>query len=283
MRFGFHVTIAGGFAEAIKRAVRIGCETMQLFSRNPRGWASGRLDQNEASLFCQDAVKHQIAPVIVHMPYLPNLASADTNLYAKSVSILREELRRAEALGAAYLVTHVGHRGQSREDEALARVARAIDTACTAVPNDVMILLENTAGQGSEVGYSFAHLGRIVDRAAHHQRVGICLDIAHAFAAGYAVGSAVGLERTLDELAKALDIKRLRLVHLNDAKAPAGSRIDRHWHIGQGQIGRAGFRRIVNHPLLQHLPAVMETPKESERDDIRNMRTARRLAVRRAT
>lgn len=283
MRFGFHVSIAGGFAVAIKRAALLGCETMQLFSRNPRGWASGSLDKNEASLFCQEAVKHKITPVIVHMPYLPNLASADTTLYAKSVSILREELRRAEVLGAAYLVTHVGHRGQSPEDEALARVAQAIDKACTAVPNDVMILLENTAGQGSEVGYCFAHLGCIVDRTAHHRRVGICLDTAHAFAAGYAVGSAHGLERTLDELARTLGIKRLRLVHLNDAKAPAGSRVDRHWHIGQGRIGRAGFRRIVNHPLLQHLPAVMETPKEKDLDDILNMRTVRRLAVRRAT
>jgi len=278
MRFGFHISIAGGFPAAVRRATALGCETVQIFSGNPRGWAMNSLDQAGAAVFCREAARHNLVPVVVHMPYLPNLASPDMKLYERSVSALQEELRRAAALGADYLVTHIGHRGPGAEAEALARVARAIDAACGAVANGVVLLLENTAGQGSEVGSTFGQLGCIVGQADHQQRIGICLDTAHALAAGYDIARAHGLERALDELDRALGIKRLRLVHLNDSKAPAGARVDRHAHIGAGCIGRSGLRRIINHPLLKSLPAIMETPKESDQDDLRNMQTVRTLA-----
>lgn len=277
MRFGFHISIAGGFSTVIAKAKKTHCATIQLFSRNPRGWKFGCLPAQEVTGFKADLARSDISPAFVHLPYLPNLASADKELYARSVDSLREELIRAELLGIPFLVIHVGKRMSLSEDEAIARVAAGINTSLHNVPNGVMILLENTAGQGSELGSSFLQLRKILSALDDRRRVGICLDVAHAFQAGYDVSSRKGLEETLGEFDTMIGLDHLRLLHLNDSKTPLGSRSDRHWHIGKGYIGLKGFKNIVNHPLLTHLPGIMETPRSEVKDDLRNMRVIRSL------
>lgn len=279
MRFGFHVSIGSGFPKAVAKAVETNCDTIQIFSHNPRGWSGRDLDPAEADAFREAAGNNGINPVIVHMPYLPNLAAADADLYEKSVLLLVDDLKRACLLGASFLVTHIGHRGNASEEEGLRKVARALDRAFSSVHNSVMLLLENSAGQGSEIGCTFGHLKKIIHMTETKNRMGICLDTAHAFAAGYDIATKDGLEKTLSDFDQTIGIERLMLLHLNDSKTPCASRVDRHWHIGRGCIGIEGFRYIVNHPFLSAVPAIMETPKKTDSDDFKNMKTVRSLVA----
>ncbi len=279
MKFGFHISIAGGFSKVVERAMALGCETIQFFSRNPRGWTYASLDDEDVALFRRDVGKADIDPVIVHMPYLPNLAHAAGDHYSKSVDSLIEDMKRCGKLGARYLVTHIGKRMDTSEEAGIESVVKALCLAFKAVRNDTVILLENTAGMGTEIGYSFDHIHRILAGVDEADRLGVCVDTAHGFEAGYDVATKTGLNRMLKELDETIGLKHLRLLHLNDSKTPQGSRVDRHWHIGQGEIGKEGFRLIVNHPKLKHLPAIMETPKDSEDDDKKNMKMVRSLVA----
>jgi deoxyribonuclease-4 len=281
MRFGFHISIANGIATVIEKSRQARCETIQLFSRNPRGWSYKSLPPEEIERFKAQLKTSGIAPCFLHLPYLPNLASGNKELYAKSVDSLCADLERAGALTIPFLVVHVGKRLALSEGRAMARVAAAVNRSLKKVSNKVMILLENTAGQGTELGANFAELKEILSRIDDRSRVGICLDVAHAFQAGYDVSSRKGLDKTLAEFDHLIGLQHLHLLHLNDSKTPLGSRVDRHWHIGQGHIGLEGFRHIINHPLLAHLPGIMETPRADEKDDRRNMRVIRGLVKKR--
>ena len=284
IRLGFHISIGGGFVEAAKKARALGCRTMQIFTRNPRGWAPPRaIDPDEAAIFRSALADYGIDPLVVHMPYLPNFASPEDTLYERSVAMLVDELERAGQLGAGYLVLHVGHRGNSSAEEAFFRVAAAINRACGSVSQAPMLLLENTAGQGTEIGSSFLHLARIMDMIEHPERIGICFDTAHAWGAGYDLATPSGIADTLAELDKYLGWDRLHLIHLNDAKATRGAGVDRHDHIGRGLIGREGFRLLLQHPRLSQLPFIMETPKKSEGDDRENMKVVKSLSGRKDT
>ncbi len=277
MRFGFHISIAGGFSKVIERAKKRGCETIQLFSRNPRGWAYGPLDQQVVSRFREQLSRAAIFPLFVHMPYLANLASEDRALYGKSIDALQADLSRTSSLGAPYLILHVGHRGRLSKDEGIGRIAYGIDEAFQRVPNSVILLLENTAGQGTEVGYKFSQLRKIIKGVDEKKRMGVCLDTAHAFGAGYDLSTPKGLDKTLEEFQEEIGLENLRLVHFNDTRSPLGGHVDRHWHIGEGNIGLKGFKNIVNHPLLFHLPGIMETPRKNDDEDLRNMSVIRSL------
>lgn len=277
MKFGFHISIAGGFSKVVERAVPLGCETIQLFSRNPRGWKYSSLDDEDVATFRKDISTAEIDPVVVHMPYLPNLAHSKGDHYNKSVDSLVEDLKRCEILGAKYLVTHVGKRMDSSEEEGIVSVIKSLNTAFKKVKNDVMVLLENTAGMGSEIGYTFEHIGEIIGGVNKSGRVGVCFDTSHGFEAGYNVATKNGLKQMVKKFDETIGLDRLCVLHLNDSKTPLGSRVDRHWHIGQGEIGKEGFRLIVNHPKLRHLPGIMETPKKEEGDDKRNMKVVRGL------
>ncbi|MEQ8214990.1 MAG: deoxyribonuclease IV [Smithellaceae bacterium] len=277
-RLGFHISISEGFVAAAEKARRLGCRTMQIFTRNPRGWAPPRaIDPDEAAIFRSTLADYGIDPLVVHMPYLPNLASPDDTLYERSVAMLRDELERAGQLGAEFLVLHVGHRGSFSEEEAFSRVAAAINRVGGNTAGKPLLLLENTAGQGTEVGSRFPHLARIMDMIENQDRIGICFDTAHAWGAGYDLATAAGIADTLAEFEVYLGWERLRLIHLNDAKATCGAGVDRHDHIGQGLIGRKSFRLLLNHPRLSTLPFIMETPKKSEEDDRKNLRVVKRL------
>ncbi len=279
MRFGFHISISGGFSKVVERAKAKGCDTIQLFSRNPRGWRYSPLKDSEVEKFKRDKEVSGIDPVFTHLPYLPNLASPDPNLLRISTLSLKEELKRAEILDAGFIVVHIGARLNSSLEEAIARISDSINTTFNDLKNNVILLLENTAGEGSEVGDKLSVIGSVIDRIEDKDRVGVCLDTAHAFEAGYDLSIKKGLDDTLKELGDTIGLDRLYLLHLNDSKTPLGSHRDLHWHIGDGYIGLEGFGNIVNHPLLLHLPGIMETPRKDDRDDIKNMRTIKELII----
>ena len=277
MRFGFHISIAGGFSKVVERANVRGCETIQFFSRNPRGWKYSPLNKKEVEQFRSSIRSSTLSPVFLHMPYLPNVASFKSKFYKRSIRSIATDLHRAELLGAQYLIIHIGHRMESSEDEAIEAVSQAVDQAFERAPNAVMLLMENTAGQGTEIGHYFDQIKKIIEGVHEHERMGVCLDTAHTFEAGYDLSSKDGIDRTLEKFDETIGLKRLHLLHLNDSKTPLGSRKDRHWHIGEGYIGLEGFRNLVNHPLLNHLPGIMETPRKDTEEDLKNMKVIRSL------
>lgn len=277
MRVGVHVPIAGGLGKALVWAQQSGCTTIQIFSRSPRGGAAPVRSAEELERFDAQLRQLDITPLAVHAPYIINLASPDEAMWAQSARLYLDEYRRVAQLKARYLVTHVGsHRG-SGEAAGIARVARALTDTLEAGTPAAMILLENTAGSGQGLGYSFEHLAAMREQTPARAHVGICLDTAHLFAAGYPIHTADGLEETLERFDRLVGLEHLKLIHLNDSKVPLASRVDRHWHIGQGQIGLAAFGRIINHPSLRGLPFILETPKSALEDDQRNLSVVRGL------
>ena len=277
MRFGFHISIGRGFRNVVERALKKQCQTIQLFSRNPRGWNFNALDQEDILEFQLAVKKSDISPVFVHMPYLPNLASQDKDLYKKSLASLITELERCEIISAQFLIMHIGKRLESSEKQALTKVSEGINASFRKVENSVKLLLENTAGMGSEIGYNFAQIKAIFDGVEDKDRLGVVIDTAHIFEAGYPIHTKQGLDKTLKEFDQLVGFKRLHLLHLNDSKTDLGSKVDRHWHIGEGKIGLEGFKNIVNHPLLRHLPGIMETPRKDDKEDLKNMKVIRDL------
>jgi deoxyribonuclease-4 len=277
MRFGFHISIAGGFSKVVERAKVRGCETIQFFSRNPRGWKYTPLNQRDIEGFWSSIRSSPLFPVFLHLPYLPNIASFDSRFYKRSVYSIVTDLKRAEQIGAQYLISHVGHRMKSSEEDAIEAVSQGINQAFERVKNSITLLLENTAGQGTEIGYNFEHLRRILDGVQDRERMGICLDTAHAFEAGYDLSRKEGIEQALESFDRMIGLKRLHLLHLNDSKTPLGSRKDRHWHIGEGYIGKEGFRNLINHEFIRTLPGIMETPRKDTVEDLKNMKVVRSL------
>ncbi|MGZ3615111.1 MAG: deoxyribonuclease IV, partial [Thermodesulfobacteriota bacterium] len=256
----------------VERAEARGCETIQFFSRNPRGWKYSPLNKKEVKAFRSSLQPPVLFPIFLHMPYLPNIASSKSKFYKRSIRSIVTDLQRAEQLGAQYLIIHIGHRMDSSEDQAMETISQGINQAFEKVKNGVMLLTENTAGQGTEVGYTFDQIKKIIEGVHDHQRMGVCLDTAHTFEAGYDLSDKNGIDKTLEKFDQTIGLKRLHLLHLNDSKTPLGSRKDRHWHIGEGYIGLEGFRHLVNHPSLRHLPGIMETPRKDTVEDLKNMK-----------
>ncbi|HMK51995.1 MAG TPA: deoxyribonuclease IV, partial [Thermodesulfobacteriota bacterium] len=199
MRFGFHISIAGGFSKVVERANVRGCETIQFFSRNPRGWKYSPLNKKEVEQFRSSIRSSTLSPVFLHMPYLPNVASFKSKFYKRSIRSIATDLHRAELLGAQYLIIHIGHRMESSEDEAIEAVSQGINQAFERAPNAIILLMENTAGQGTEIGHNFDQIKKIIEGVHEHERMGVCLDTAHTFEAGYDLSSKDGIDRTLEE------------------------------------------------------------------------------------
>ncbi len=257
----------------LKRALKTKCQTIQIFSRNPRGWKYKEIDNNDCLEFKKGMTDHKITPIFVHLPYLANLGSNNKELLNLSVNTLINELRRAEKLGAQFVIAHCG--SNPVIEAGIMLMIKSISRAFSQVTNNVHILIENTCGSGNEFGYDFQHLSQIIDGVGSN-RVGIVFDTAHAFQAGYDLRTKRAVADTIRILDKTLGIERLQLVHLNDSLTDLGSRKDRHWHIGKGKIGK-GMKFIINHPGLRHVPFIMETPRKSFRDDLMNMRTVQKM------
>jgi len=279
VKVGVHVSIADSIERAVDRAVERGCDTFQIFSSNPRSWKTKELIPSDVDRFKEKLEDSGIYPPVDHMPYLPNLATPKDDVYKRSKEALTAELKRCEVLKIPYLVTHLGsHLGEGM-DNGLQRILKSINEAFSSTDTSVMLLLENTAGTKNSMGSSFEHIQNIIEGVEEEDRIGICFDTCHAFAAGYELRTDEGLRETLKALDDAVGIGRIKLIHLNDSKGDLNSHLDRHEHIGLGYIGEAGFKNILGHSLFRKLPLVLETPVDERRDDVENLKKVREISA----
>lgn len=277
MLLGAHVSISGSIDKAIDRAKELGCTTFQIFTRNPRGWTAKPLKKREVEEFRRKFEEVGFKIAVAHMPYLPNIASPDKKSHQRSVKSLIQELERTGKLGLQYLVVHVGsHLGKGLA-AGINQVAKAVNTALSKVDNDVMLLLENMAGQKNSVGSRFEDIRRILDLIEDKKRVGVCFDTCHAFAAGYDLRTRETIKTTLEDFDAIIGLKRLKVVHVNDSKGDLGSGIDRHEHIGMGKIGEKGFYELLHHPVIRPLPLILETPVDSRGNFATNLAKLKEL------
>jgi deoxyribonuclease-4 len=281
--FGAHLSIAGGLHNALLAAQAHGMQTVQLFTKNSNQWDARALTEDEVRTFRRIRRETRLRHPTAHDSYLINLASPDPALFRRSVEAFVVELNRAERLGLSYLVMHPGAALDDHEDAALARVAGALDEVHDRCPGyRCQVLLETTAGQGTTLGHRFEHLARILSLVAEPDRLGVCFDTCHVFAAGYALAPAAEYRATFRAFDQVIGLKRLKLFHVNDSKKPHGSRVDRHEHIGRGHLGLEPFRLLVNDRRFRARPMILETPKEGpdgEDMDPVNLRTLRRLGL----
>jgi deoxyribonuclease-4 len=276
-RIGVHTSITGGISKSIERAVSLGCGTMQIFSHNPRQWHKSQIPKHEIELFKTLRKKHDISPVFIHASYLINLASLSKEILDKSIELLSYEMMNADILGAEYVILHTGSASGQNEDKARKRAVRALVKAVGKDRYRSRLLLENTAGQRGDITSSVGTLAHIIDMGGCDSIGGICIDTCHAFSSGYDFSTKEAVEQFIAEVRKYTGINMLKLIHVNDSKKPLGSGIDRHEHIGKGYIGMKGFRNLFSDKRIAKVPMVLETPKESEDDDKRNLQKIRNI------
>ncbi len=278
MRLGVHVSTEGKIYESLERARKLGCNTMQIFARNPQQWRANTIEAEDIAEFNRRQDKLNIKPLFIHISYLINLASPNPRLYNASIEAYIEDIAEAALLKADYIVTHMGSHKETSEEEGIERLVKALNIIIEKTRNcPVGILLENTSGSGSWLGYKFSHHKEIISGIKHKECVGLCFDTAHAYLAGYDLSTKDGLQAALDEIDELVGLDLIKLIHLNDAMGALNSRHDRHDHIGKGGIGLEGIKRIINHPKLRNLPFILETPKNSELDDTMNLSVVRKL------
>jgi len=284
LRLGLHTSISKSLENAALKAAEVGANTFQIFSASPRMWRAASPAPSAIQLLRRARERYDLKPLVIHDNYLINLASCTETLRQQSVAAFRGEIERALAIGAEYLVAHPGNcRGHSVEQgiyaviRSLAEAAEGLDTT------NLTVLLENTAGSGAALGSRFDELGVMRQFAAEltDLKIGFCIDTCHCLASGYDVSTAAGLKQTVAEMDRALGIENVRVIHANDSKTPLGSHVDRHEHIGQGFIGEAGFRRILNRPQLRDKAFILETPFDEPGDEMMNMDMLRKLCRRR--
>jgi len=270
MIIGKHVSIAGGLDKAFKRAADIGCNAVQIFVKNPRGWKMREVEAEEAEKFRAARQKFNINPVVVHAAYLINLASPKDQLWEKSISALKSEYQRCDRLGAEYLIFHPGSHTGSGLEKGIERIAKALNIILNEVDTKTMILLENTAGAGTSIGEKFSQLKEIIDQVDQSERLGVCIDSCHAFTAQYNLAEAEGLEELINDFNNIIGLDNLKVMHLNDSKYDCCTNKDEHAHIGKGKIGSSAFKRLINHSKLKDKIFILETPwfDKEEDDDV---------------
>jgi deoxyribonuclease-4 len=279
VRFGAHVSIRGAIHLAVDRAAAIGCECLQIFVGSPRQWREVVYPEDDLDRFVAKRRAAGLDPLVAHTAYLINLGAEEAGLFRRSVGALAYALRMMDRLDGLGAITHLGSRGAQPWRAALARLTAALSVALEASAR-AMILIEHSVGAGAQLGGTFEELAEIIDRMAGHPRLGVCLDSCHLFAAGWDLRTPAGVAATLQAFDRIVGLDRLRALHLNDSRAPLGSKIDRHEHIGAGRIGLDGFRALVNDPRLARLPAFIETPHAgSALPDRRNLELLKRLRL----
>jgi deoxyribonuclease-4 len=276
---GAHMSIGGGLHRALERGGEIGCGAVQIFLKNQRQWAARPLGGEEIRAFAAARRRTGIRRVFAHASYLINLACPDPAGWARAVDAFTDELERGEALGLSCVVIHPGSHMGAGLDAGLRRVVAALDASLGRTAGyGIKVALENTAGGGHTVGRTFGELAALIDGAARPERLGVCIDTCHLFVAGYDLRTPAGYEHAMAECEATVGRRRVLAFHLNDARAPFGSGLDRHEHIGRGNLGLAPFRLLLNDRRFAHAPKVLETPKEPEPTaDLRNLATLRRL------
>lgn len=259
---GAHFSISGGLHEALLEAKKYGCNALQMFTKNSRAWKERGISPEEADLFEKTRLKCGIGTVVSHTSYLINLAAPDLQNYTLSCKALESELERSSLLGIPYVVLHPGSHLGDGEKKGIGRIAKSINRIFEKKPDlKTRLLLETTAGQGTGLGHTFEQLGEMIGMIDHPDKAGICLDTSHIFAAGYDIRKRSSYQRTIDEFHRIIGLDRLFVIHLNDTKKGLGSRVDRHEHIGKGEIGLEAFRLIMNDGRLAGIPKIIETPK----------------------
>ncbi|MBF0327687.1 MAG: deoxyribonuclease IV [Nitrospirae bacterium] len=279
MRLGVHTSIAGGFHLSLERAKELGCNTMQIFSHSPRQWLVGELAGDSVKQFKEFKKSYDISPVFIHVSYLINLCAAD-ELLEKSANLLVKELDIADTLDVEYVVLHTGSASSMDADVARAKAVKALKSISSTKKWKTKLLLENTAGERGDITSSILDLKELMTGVGGSLIGGICIDTCHAFAAGYDISSKAGVDSFVDELRALQMLDSVKLVHLNDSKKGHNSRVDRHEHIGEGQIGSAGIKYFINHSAFKNIPMILETPKHTEEDDPRNLKLVRELISR---
>ncbi len=254
---GTHMSIAGGIAKTAKDVVKMNANTMQIFSRNPRGSNFKIYEQEEIDLFQKIRREHQFGPILAHAPYTMNLASATEKTFEFAAMVIKEDIRRMDALGIEYLVFHPGSHTGIGADAGIDNIVRGLDQAITGDEN-IMVLLETMSGKGTEIGRNFEELKQIRDKVKHPERIGVCLDTCHVFSAGYDIVN--NLDGVLEEFDRILGLDLLKTIHLNDSLMPFGVHKDRHAVFGGGEIGEKALLNILRHPKLKDLPFYLETP-----------------------
>ncbi len=270
---GLHVSAAGSIDQAFDRAEELGANTFQVFTRNPNQWKFKPLEDEIVAAFRERRKKSSFGQIVDHMPYLPNLASPEKSTKKISRYTLDEELKRCDALGIDYLVIHLGSHLGKGSAIGIANIAEACDEAISGSSGDSMILLENMAGQKNCVGARFEELRAILDRIGRNERVGVCLDSCHVWAAGFDIGSDGAVANTMGLFDEVVGLSRLQVIHLNDSKGALGSRLDRHENIGKGKIGKKGIGALLHYPGIRERPIIMETPYQ----DVKAMKQSIKL------
>jgi len=279
MQIGCHVSIAGSIDKAVDNAVERECSAFQIFTRNPRGWNAKELTKDDIANFKSKLKESKIDrfATCAHMPYLPNLATPKDEGFEKSVKTLVNEIERCAQLGIPYLVTHLGSHLGTGDVAGIKKLVKALRIAGQ-TKNDVIILLENTAGQKNSVGSNFKQLGEIFNQLKPAKKFGVCFDSCHAFVAGYDLRTEEKVKETFDEFDKYVGIGNLKILHLNDAKGDIGCNLDRHYHLGLGGIGEEGIAAVVKFANKRKIPIILETPIDDDRDDFENIRKAKEFA-----
>jgi len=275
MRIGVHVRVGAGYAAAIEYAKRVKCTAVQIFSSNPRSYRTSPINRPALEAFKTARLDAGIDPCVIHTPYLINLASDDPKIAAGSLGLLKNDLAAAQAGGIRYVNTHLGSYGKRDRKEGFVSACRLLEAALEDSAPDVYLVMENSAGAGALCGGTLEELGRFV-KSLDHPRLGVCLDTAHAWAAGYDIASQRGVDDFLYQAAEHIGLDRVHMFHFNDTEVPLGGNRDRHHHIGEGNIGFEGFRALAARPELVEKTAILETPGE-EADDLRNMETIRAI------
>jgi deoxyribonuclease-4 len=273
------MSIEGGVENAPLRGKKAGCQVIQIFTKNNNRWKSRKLTVQDINNFKKNSLDTGVIPTASHTAYLINLASPKSEIYRKSIEAFYDEMIRAEMLGLPYLIFHPGAHLGSGEDAGLKKIADSINILLKKTNGfKLMLLLETTAGQGSHLGYKFEHLSEIIKMINQKERVGVCLDTCHVFAAGYDISTEYGYKKTFDIFDRIIGIERLKAFHINDSKAELGKRVDRHEHIGRGKIGLTAFRLLMNDERFENIPMILETPKgKTMREDKRNLSVLRML------
>jgi len=279
MQIGCHVSISGSIDKSVDNAVERECSAFQIFTRNPRGWHAKELTKEDTDNFKSKlkASKIDRFATCAHMPYLPNLATPKDDGFEKSVKTLIDETERCAQLGIPYLVTHLGSHLGTGDEAGIKKLVEGLTKAAKA-KNDVMILLENTAGQKNSVGSDFKQLGEIFKQLKPVKKFGVCIDTCHAFVAGYDLKTEKNVKETFSEFDKHVGIDNLKILHLNDARGDLGCNLDRHYHLGLGGIGEKGISAVVKFANKKKIPIILETPIDDDRDDFENVRVAKGFA-----
>jgi deoxyribonuclease-4 len=271
-RLGVHTSITGGLHKSLVRACALGCNTVQLFSHNPRGWAVPSISKEEIFLFKSFRAHFGISPVYIHASYLINIASKDINIKKRSIDLLIIEMERADAIGADYVILHLGSASGVDRDRSMRRAIGALNKVAQRNQWKAGLLIENTAGDRGDIFSTIKDLSEVMNGVTGTLIGGVCVDTCHAFAAGYNISNQEGTENILEEIRTYIGFDKIKLIHLNDSKGDVGSGIDRHEHIGLGKIGTAGLKRFINHTPFRAVPLILETPKKRESDDYENLR-----------